>query len=367
MSLDPRAGGGLSVGAARRVAGRLVQDLMAADPGVLGAFCTGSTVGLDDAAELGPHSDVDVCLVLEGSAGPRTGKRRVEGVRLDLAVLSWAEMADPAVAVRTHWLAPGLAAGVRLGDRDGRLTRLQRDVAASFADPRAVWDRYESVRRRMAAGLDAPTGAGSWAAQVLGWVFPASLGTHLVLVADGRNPTVRLRYLRARETLAAHGLEALYAGLLADLGCTDVGPGQVLDLVPAAVASFDAAATRDRSGFTFAADLTPDSRPVLVEGTEALVAAGDHREAVWWLVVTWARSVQVLLAGSVGGPEDDRHAQAFAAGVEELLGLRTPADLRRRTAQVRARLPAVTAAARVVAGVDEDRSAGAPGGPGWSG
>lgn len=340
----------VSVGAARRVATALVVELMDADPGLLGAFCTGSTVGLGPTAELPPDSDLDVCLVVDGSVGPPPGKRSLDGVRLDLAVLVWADLADPAVAVGVHWLAPGLAAGVVLADRGGRLRSLQHEVADRFTDPDAVWARCESVRRRMAVGLDQVPAAGPWAAQVLGFVFPVSLTTHLVLVADRRNPTVRLRYLRARETLAAHGLDALYAELLADLGCADMSPDLVRGLLPAAAEAFDAAAARGGSGFAFAGDVSPESRPVLVGGTERLVAAGDHREAVWWLVVTWARSVQILVAGAPGHAAA-RHVHAFADGTRQLLGLSTATDLARRTRQVRARLPDVTAVARALAGV----------------
>ena len=62
------------------------------------------------------------------------------------------------------------------------------------------------------------------------WLFPTSLPAVAALVAALRTPTVRLRYLRAREVVAP----AEYERLLALLGCADVAPRLVerhLDVV----------------------------------------------------------------------------------------------------------------------------------------
>ena len=101
--------------------------------------------------------------------------------------------------------------------------------------------------------------------------------------------------------------------------------------------AFDAATAAGPTSFFFASDITPAARPVAVDGTAAMVERGEHREAVFWLVATFARCLQILDA--TAAPDRERHHRAFAAAVADLLGLRTPADLVERRAGLRATLP----------------------------
>lgn len=194
------------------------------EPPVVGAFCTGSTVAADPASELGPWSDVDLVLVVEGEAPAKLGKLRFRGVLLDVSYLPWSVLADHEVVARTFYLAPSFATDTVLSDPDGRLRRLADQVGRLVARPDVVRDRYEDVLSRLVA---APRPAASWAAAVTGWLFPASLSTNVVLVAAGRNPTVRLRYLRAREVLTAAGMPEVYQRLLERLGCAETTRAQV--------------------------------------------------------------------------------------------------------------------------------------------
>jgi hypothetical protein len=53
---------------------------------------------------------------------------------------------------------------------------------------------------------------------VTAWLFPTGVTTHVLLTADLRNLTVRLRYPAVRELLVAYGQPEFYEELLALLG-----------------------------------------------------------------------------------------------------------------------------------------------------
>lgn len=320
------------------------------EPPVVGAFCTGSTVAADPASELGPWSDVDLVLVVEGEAPAKLGKLRFRGVLLDVSYLPWSVLADHEVVARTFYLAPSFATDTVLSDPDGRLRRLADQVGRLVARPDVVRDRYEDVLSRLVA---APRPAASWAAAVTGWLFPASLSTNVVLVAAGRNPTVRLRYLRAREVLTAAGMPEVYQRLLERLGCAETTRAQVAAQLLPLTTAFEAAAARGRTDFPFAADITEAARSAALGGTAALVEEGEHREAVFWLVATFARCVQVLR--STADPAATEHEVAFARTVSDLLGVTTSADLQRRRAAVVADLPLLRRTADVLIAREQGR------------
>jgi hypothetical protein len=314
---------------------------------VVGAFLAGSTIEADGAAELAPESDVDVAVVVDGPAPAKLGKLDVAGVRVEVTYLPWSELADPERVARVPHLAPSFARDTVLLDPDGRLRRLQAQVGPLFARRDVVEDRCAHVLDRMAAAA-APTVG--WPEAVTGWLFPTSLGTHVVLVAARRNPTVRLRYLRAREVLEERGLGEFYPELLAQLGCLEVTPSLVRAQLAALTEAFDAAAARGPTSLFFATDITAAARPVAVDGTVRLVAQGDHREAIFWLLATFSRCLQIL--DVTEAPDRTRHHDAFAVAVAALVGLHTPDDLRRRRSELQDDLPRLRALARTIVAQD---------------
>ncbi|WP_432522957.1 hypothetical protein [Kineococcus sp. SYSU DK006] len=311
-----------TAGGARRTATRHVARAVAADPRVVGAFLTGSVLAAADGDVLSPASDVDVVLVVDAGEPPRgPGKSRVDGVLLDVSCLRAADLADVDAVRRTHWLAPSFAGREPLLDPAGRLARVRAAVAPTFAEPADVLARCEDVLRRSGSRLQAVIGAGGpggacTAERVLSWVFPASLLTQVPLVAALEPPTVRRRYAAAGAVLRRCGHADLAEQLLDDLGCADVGAGDVREALAVVREGLQRVRTPVPREFAFAADLEPDAHPVVLDGTAELLDAGLHREAVFWLVVTAARLQQVsggpegwfrdLLAGltGIGGPED---------------------------------------------------------------
>jgi hypothetical protein len=182
-------------------------------------------------------------------------------------------------------------------------------------------------------------------------MFSTSLTTLVVLVAALRNPTVRLRYLRARDVLADHECSDFYVELLELLGCATARPDQVQHHLDELTVTFDRAARLARTPFFFSSDITASARPIAIRGAQDLIDAGSHREAVFWLLATFARCQQVLVADA---PEvAARTAPRFAEAAAELLEIETPADLRARSAQVLGFLPRLHTVAESILPVPE--------------
>jgi len=324
------------VGQARAVARDWVLSAAAGEPPFRGAFVSGSAAYLPATAELPATSDVDVVVVTAGrQPPPKLGKFVHGGVLLDVSYGSWSAITSAKAVAKSYVFAPALAAAETvLADPTGRLSTLHRVIAPGFATPAAVADRVDDVLARVERNLDAVDPSAPWPEQVLA-VFPLSLPTQVPLVAALRPPTVRLRYLRAREVTSA----ATYESLLRLLGCADVSAPVVSAALSRLTGLFDATVPAARTPYVFAGDLTAAARPGALEGSAALVAAGNHREAVFWIVATLARCQTMLLADA---PEL-ADPVAFADTVAELTGLRTPADIRNRRTDALALLPQLRA------------------------
>jgi hypothetical protein len=342
----------LSVDEARAVVAGRVRAQVATGPAFRGAFLTGSATDLPGGARLPRSSDVDLTVLVApsttsvgrpvpGAAGLRSGKQLVDGVLVDVSYLEEGALVDPAWVAASFVYAPSFRGGQVLADPTGHLGRLEAAIAPSFATPAAVRARTADVHRRIRARLTALEPGATWADLVLHWLFPTSLTAVSRLVAALRMPTIRQRYLRAREVTPP----AEYERLLTLLGCGDATPELVARHLDAVAERFDEAAAvlaaTDPSGdgprLPFAADLTAAARPVAIDGSRALVESGNHREAVFWVVATAARCQAAL---EVRAPDlAAARAPAFRALVADLVGLHSPADVLTRRDALLATLP----------------------------
>jgi hypothetical protein len=328
-------------------------------PRFRGAFLTGSAASAPGTASLPPWSDVDVAVVVAGDAPPKLGKFRHHGVLLDVAFHAESRFADPSEIAASAVLAPGLATGRFLLDPAGRLHALHAAIASRFAEPAAVRLRCADVLGAIRAGMTALDPLGPWHEQIIAWMFPSSRVTHVVLVAALQNPTVRLRYRAAREVLLAAGRPDLYESFLALLGCADVDACVVRRHLDRLAVLFDETVAVAHTPFPFSTDLSVEARPIAIDGSAALLDAGDHREAVFWIVATFARCQYVLAADAP--PALQRTGEsALRAAVADLLGLADTAGLRARAAATLALLPAVREAAEMISGGDAEGSASWP-------
>lgn len=324
----------MRVGTARAAAAAWVRQ-HAGGPGYLGAYVTGSTVGLPDDAVLPPWSDLDVMVVTDDPAKP--GKIEYDGALLEVSHLPWVALRSAEHVLASYHLAAGLRADTVLADPTGRLHRLQAAVAAHFDEPHWVRRRCVDARRRIETGLRSIDPAAPWPAQVTGWLFPTGVTTHVLLVAARRNPTVRLRYVAARTLLLEHGLTDRYDELLSLLGVLDLDAARVSGHLGALERVFDATAPVARTPYFFSADLTAAARPVAIDGSRELIRNGLHREAMFWIVATFARCHTVL--GVDGSAELREEFEPDFAAVLADLGISRHSDLLKRADPVLKYLP----------------------------
>lgn len=320
---------------AKAVANQWVSEAAEKLPGFAGAFYHGSTNWLAEDAVLPATSDLDIMVVF---ADPpvKLGKFLYQGVLLEVSYLPSDQLRSAEVVLGQYHLAGSFHNASVIADPTGMLTQLQVAVAADYAKRQWVYRRCEDARNRILGNLASIKADTPFHDQVTSWLFGTGVTTHVLLVAGLRNPTVRRRYVTVRELLAEYGYLPFHETLLDLLGCAKLDRAQVEGHLAALVAVFDVAKTVIKTPFFFASDLNDLSRPIAIDGSREMIEQGLHREAVFWLVATYARCLKVLYHDA---PE--RYAQ-FIPGFQSLLadlGIRSFTDLQQRSEQVRAFLP----------------------------
>ena len=342
----------MTISEARALAARWVAEHAAGTPGFAGALLGGSVAWSPAHAELPDTSDVDVMVVTDDpGAAPARSKRRHGGVLLEVTVLPWDQLRSPERVLASYHLAGLLRPGTVLADPSGRLAGLQAATATDY--PRRAWvrRRCRDAEQRILAGLGSLDPSAPLPSQVLAWLFPTGVTTHVLLTAGLRNPTVRLRYEAARTLLADYGRPGFHQELLALLGCAELPREQVERHLTAMTAAFDAAAAVAATPFPFSSDITQAARPVAVDGSRDLIDRGHHREAVFWIAATYARCLAILASDAPAVAPG--HTPAF----EELLGdlgVASPADLVRRAGEVRGFLPRLGRVAETILAANPD-------------
>ncbi|UED87713.1 hypothetical protein [Streptomyces profundus] len=331
----------MRVGEAREAARHWVATRAAGESWFAGAYFSGSTVGLPDDAEVPLGSDTDVMVVTTLPEPPaKPGKFRHRGALIEISPVPWDALASPESVLSSYHLAGPFRTDTVIADPTGHLGRLRRACETRFAEPTWVRRRYGEARARVENGLRGLDDSAPWPWQVMGWLFPTGVTTHVLLVAGLRNPTVRLRYLRTRELLTEHGLDHAYPALLDPLGCAELTAERAEHHLLALADTFDTAAALARTPYFFSSDISPDARPIAIDATLRLIRAGNHREVLFWLLATAARC-HIILDADATGAERDRHTPAFTELLADL-GLRTSADLRHRAGTTLERLPELT-------------------------
>jgi hypothetical protein len=236
----------------------------------------------------------------------------------------------------SYHLAGSFRCDTVIDDPTGGLRMLHTRVAHEFADRRWVRRRCEDARQRVEERLRAIDPAAPEHQQVAAWLFPTGVTTHVLLVSAMRNPTVRLRYLKAREVLAEYELLAVYPELLELLGCALWSRSRTEQHLRMLERTFDATVRVARTPFFFSGDITAAARPVAIDGSRRLINDGDHREAVFWIIATFARCHTIL---AVDDPE--KHEALLPALLDALadLGINGAADIPRRADRTLRYLP----------------------------
>ncbi|MGW3341991.1 hypothetical protein ACWDA3_01740 [Nonomuraea rubra] len=318
---------------ARQVARDWVRDEGAALPGFGGAFLTGSVLWADPREELSPTSDVDVMVVAEpGAHLGHVGKFPYKGVLLEVS--STGPLGSSHEVLSDYHLAGSFHLPCVLADPSGRLTELQQVVSRDFAERPWILARCTNAMDRVRGWINGMDESAPLPDQVTAWLFGTGVTAHVLLVAGLRNPTVRRRYAAVRELLAEHGRVDFHESLLDQLGCAGLDAARVRGHLAALSKAFDATSSVRVPGYRFDSDISPAARPAAIDGALELIERGLHREAVFWLVATYARCLAKRSAAGLPAEYEDEFHELLAD-----LGAETFADRRRRGDRVLAALP----------------------------
>ncbi len=327
----------VKVGPGRSTAAAWVARYAQPGAGFRGAYFSGSTVGLPDDAELPPSSDIDIVVVTAEDDPPaKPGKLRYRDTLLEVSYLPWSQLQSADDVLASYHLAGSFRTDTIIDDPTGHLRTVQAHISGSFAARHWVRRRCQDARHRIETRLAAIDPSAPFHEQVLACLFPTGVTTHVLLVAALRNPTVRLRYLAAREVLADYGHLGLYPELLDLLGCRHLPARRIQHHLRELTKTFDATAEVAKTPFFFSSDITPAARPIAINGSQDLIDRGDHHEAVFWIIATFARCHTILAADA---PElHHALAPAFRSAVTDL-GISSSEDILHRAEEVIRFLP----------------------------
>lgn len=343
----------MNIGTARAAAADWVMRHAVRQDGFCGAYFSGSTVGRPDDAELPASSDIDVVVVLAlDEPPPKPGKFVWRGALLEITYLPRSLLASPERVLASYHLAGSFRTDTLIADPIGELRALQAHVSRRFAERGWVRRRCRDAQLKIERSLQSLDPSAPWHDRVTSWLFPTGITTHVLLAAALRNPTVRLRYSAARSALSDFGHAGRYPELLELLGCAHWTAEQTERHLDGLARTFDAAAAAARTPFFFSTDITPSARPVAIDGSRELIRTGNHREAVFWIIATYARCHKILAADAP--PERQRElAPAFEAAVADL-GIASTGDLARRAEEVLRYLPRLWETAEAVMSAHPD-------------
>ena len=308
-------------------------------PGLEGAYLAGSVTTLADGKPLPESSDVDITVVMEEPPPVKKGKFRFRGALLEVSYEAMERIRTPEAVLGDPHLAGGIRGMHIVTDPSGRLRRLQDEVAQRYACRRWVRQRCRTASATATGRLQPLDGSAPLHDRVTAWLFGTSLTALILLLAGLRPPTVRRRYAVVRDVLHEYGRPDFHEALLQLLGCSDWSRSLAERHLDAVANAFDRAKCLPKGAFPFAADISDAARPVAIDGSRALIEQGFHREAVFWMVATYARCQWILHFNGLS-EKGDRHRQGFLSMLSDL-GIDATADLETRCKQVLAFLPRV--------------------------
>lgn len=329
---------------------RWLEDAPSQWQGYVGAILAGSAALLPDDRVIPPGSDIDVQLIIDGPTSEnKPGKIEVGGLLLDVSMWTADELRDLDGVMGHYHLAHTLAHGLVIDDPIGAIGRAQAQTRGEFARPDRIRQRLDGVHAIATERLNGHFASLSLPWAMLQWQFGVGLIPHLMLVAAGKNPTVRRRYAACREVMVAAGESAAYDRLLVLAGYDLVDERQVRCFLDVLERAFDTISPLAlESTWQLASDVQPQSRSLAIGGVEQMIDAGDSRESMFWLLATWCRLIDVL--DEIGSPvEGEAGIRADFLEAIAGVGVRDRASIAKQAAAAMAELPEYRAIADRIA------------------
>lgn len=328
----------MKVGHARTIAKSWVKQVASHQKGFLGAYFTGSIIYLSDNDVLPETSDVDVMIVTKHEdSGPKLGKFIYSNVLLEVTHISWSQLASARKILISYHLAGSFQHNTIIADPTGELSNIQTAVSQQFKKSKWVRVRYKAAIEKVKRGLQALDDTGPLHDQVMWWLFPTGVTTHALLVAALKNPTIRLRYLAARDVLRTYGYEETYSRLLELLGCQHMTSRRVSNHLNALEDIFDQSVLVSQTPFFFSSDISRDTRHIAIDGSRKLIQSGNYKEAVFWIIATFSRCYAILKVD--GSIEVLRLCVSAFDAILDDMGIYNTSDLIRHSQQTIQFLP----------------------------
>jgi hypothetical protein len=328
----------MNIGEARTSAREWVFTHARDEMGYKGAWFSGSTVRMPDEAVLPPASDVDVMIALDvGEIPVKPGKFIYGDVLLEITFVLFSSISSAASVLSSYHLAGGFRTDTIIDDPTGFLHALQEQVSRGFSEEAWVRVRCNEAAARVKNGMASLDFSAPLHNRITAWLFPTGVSAHVLLVAALRNPTVRLRYLALREVMEQYGLGNRYEDMLHLSGWDTWTPRIVMKHLAALERTFDEAVRHQGTFYPFRSDITTAARPIVFDGSSALIRDGNHREAAFWMTATYARCHFILAADAPTALQREL-MPAFESILSDM-GVLTEEGLRKRAQAVSGYLP----------------------------
>ncbi|PYT84487.1 MAG: hypothetical protein DMG40_01315 [Acidobacteria bacterium] len=245
-----------------------------------------------------------------------------------------------------YHLAPSFRTTNILLDPSSHLKALLAIVRRDYAKRQWVCQRCNHARNKVLQYLGSVREEAPLHDQVMAWLFAAGITTHILLVAGLRNPTVRTRYMAVRELLADYGHLDFHGSLLELLGVAGMSRDRAGRHLATLTDIFDRATHTIKTPFPFATDVSEEARPMTIDGSLEMIERGYYREAMFWIAVSHCRCQKVILRDA-----SLEMTQTFRDNYRELvrdLGVPSPKEVQRRSAEVERILPRVCQVAEAI-------------------
>lgn len=317
-------------------------------PGFFGAYFVGSINWMSDDAPFPVTSDVDIQVVYEGDQPPGEHRKFIyRDVLIEVGYAASSLFESPESILGNYPRTCHLARESIIADPTGQMRHIQGAVAEGYARRRWVEKRCEHARERLLTSFGYLKESEPFHDQVFAELYATIVPTHIVLVAGLENPTIRKGFVACREVLDRFGQMEVYEAMLAILGSDQMSRSHVEGYLAALMEVFDVAKETVRTPFFWSTNVSDLARPVVFDGSRALIESGFHREAMLWIacVHTWC---QKILANDGSLAVQRKYTPAFQRLVHDL-GIGSYSALSRRNEENRdTLLPAVWRAAQSI-------------------
>ena len=294
-----------------------VQEIGSKTPGFRGAYLFGGIAGLADEALRPDYLDVDLIVVVTGKMRPQEENLELDykGVLLEVGFWGTEDHSSAEAILSNPALASNFAGTKILADPGNWLAPLQHTVKSEFPRRKWVAARCEAEKERIHENVESIRLANSPDARGMAlWEWLNNL-SGLLALASLRKPTHRRSLTLMKEILAQQGRLDLHEEALRIWGVGGMSRQRVQAVLDESLVLFDRALEIKRSPSMLDFKLRPHLRPYFCEANQEMIDEGNHREAMFWIIVGYSIAAQVVI--NDGGEDEKRSAAGNWAHLNE--------------------------------------------------